>query len=102
MNKTLAAPPASCTATSSPVVRTPAQAVIGTLAYSAAEITSHTIITRRAGLRAVHPRARGQPDDQPGQPRRRGEHADRERAGVQHHDRDERHAHHGHGVAEAG
>ena len=54
MNRTLAAPPASCTATSSPVVRTPAQAVTGTLAYSAAEITSHTIITRRAGQRSTH------------------------------------------------
>src|SRR6516164_4241609 len=54
MNRTLAAPPASCTATSSHVVSTPAHAAIGTLAYSAAEITSHTIITRRAGQRSTH------------------------------------------------
>src|SRR5215469_3376435 len=54
MNRTLAAPPASCTATSSHVVSTPAQAATGTLAYSAAEITSHTIITRRAGQRSTH------------------------------------------------
>src|SRR5215831_15542446 len=53
MNRTLAAPPASCTTTTSPVVRTPAQAATGTLAYSAAEITSHTIITRRAGQRST-------------------------------------------------
>ena len=37
-----------------PVLRTPAHAATGTLAYSAAEITSQPIITRRAGSRSTH------------------------------------------------
>jgi hypothetical protein len=54
MNRTLAAPPSSCTAMTRPVFRTPAHAATGTLPYTTAEITSQPIITRRAGRRSTH------------------------------------------------
>ncbi|HTS99429.1 MAG TPA: hypothetical protein VMI33_22695 [Streptosporangiaceae bacterium] len=54
MNSTLAAPPASWTATTRPTVSRPAHAASGTLAYSTAETTSHQIITCRAGQRSTH------------------------------------------------
>ena len=52
------------------------------------------------GRQAIHPRPGGQADEQPGQPRGRGQHADDEGAGVQHDDRDQRNPDQRHGVAE--
>ena len=99
MNRTLAAPPTSCTATSRPVVRTPAQAATGTLAYSTAEITSHAIITRRAGQRSTHAPA-GRPMTSQGSHAAAVSTPTANVLACSTDDRDQRHADHGHGVAE--